>query len=1216
MVAMNDGNSQLRVVGIGASAGAMDPLKEFFHEIGSETGLTFVVVQHLDPTHISHMAEILARQTTMKVLEAAHRAPVKPNCVYTIPPNKYISIEDGVLRLSEPIKCNGLKLPIDFFFRSLAHDRGSGAIAMLFSGGGSDGTLGIREVRGAGGLVIVQDPETAQFDSMVESAIATGLVDFVLPVREIPGKLLEYVQHMSANNGATPQTVSDNIDSILELLVNETKSDFRCYKKTTVRRRIERRMGINHIREISDYYRFLHDNPAELTRLAKDMLIGVTSFFRDPEAFAALHEKVIAPLVQESNNTHPVRAWIAGCASGEEAYSVAILLMEEMAKARKILGLQIFASDIDREALKIARNGIYPQSIAGDVSEERLARFFIKQDGSYQIDQRIRGCVTFAEHNVFGDPPFLRMDLITCRNLMIYIEPEMQRKIINLFGFALKRGRYLFLGKADTSIHKSDLFEPVSESWRIFQRQEAAAVPMHNFPTRRANHSIKIEEQHPIKLADLNQQVLLEHFNASMVLIDKNGEILHFFGATQKYLAHSHGDASLNLFSMIDKQHAVALRVGVERAAREDQLVTSQVRELNRDDPAVLVNVTIKPVKDPISRKRLIAVIFQAAEPQPKAEPAARQETKPQGADGATQLEADNKRLRQDLQTAIESFQVTQEEFTAANEEATAINEELHSTNEELETSKEELQSVNEELVTVNSHLNEKVEDLRKANDDLANFLNSSEVATLFLDRAFCIRRFTASATRLMNLLSLDVGRPIHHIVNQLIDVNLTAVADAVLKNLASYEKEVAVASGSWYMMRCVPYRTLSNVIDGVVFTFTDVTHLKQSEEAMRGARDYADNIIQTIPISLLVLDPKLTVICANRAFYRTFHVSHQDAEHRLIYELGNGQWNIPKLREVLDDVVSRDAHIDDYEVEHEFPTIGHKIMSLNARKFSGNQADEVDSILLAIEDITARRQAEAERQWLEGELRQAQKMESLGTLAAGIAHDFNNILNIIQGYASVLKDSKTDDELIRESVSAILDSTARGATIVQQLLTLARKTAPKFESLSVDSLIDELVHLFSKSFPQTIEIKLELSRQMPPICADRSQIFQALLNLCLNARDAMPSGGMLTLKTAVVNRNAVPTSEDFTAEQYVRIDITDTGEGIEEYVLSRIFEPFFTTKGTGRGTGLGLAVVYGILKHHKGFIHVASKPGIGASFQVYLPVTGRADEGVDPNAQ
>jgi two-component system, chemotaxis family, CheB/CheR fusion protein len=1208
---MNDSRRNPRVVGIGASAGAMDPLKEFFTRTGAETGLAFVVVQHLDPNHVSYMSEVLARQTGMKVIEATDRAWVQANCVYTIPPNKFISLDEGVLRLSEPIKHDGLRLPIDFFFRSLAHDRGADAIAVLLSGGGSDGTLGIREIRGAGGLVIVQNPESAQFDSMIESAIATGLVDFVLPVQEIPAKLLQYVRHVSATDGATPQTISAGIDAILELLVNETKSDFRCYKKTTVRRRIERRMGVNRLGDIPDYYTFLKENPAELAKLAKDMLIGVTSFFRDPEAFAELREKVIKPLVLESTRATPLRAWIPGCATGEEAYSIAILVMEEMAAARKNLSLQMFASDIDSDALKSAREGIYPQSIAGDVSEERLSRFFIKKDTIYQIEPRIRECVTFAEHNVIQDPPFLRMDLISCRNLMIYIEPEVQQKILNLFGFALKPDRYLFLGKADTSIDQSDLFEPVSRSWRIFQRRPSVAVPFRSFPIRTANRVIKPEE-HPIKLADLNQQVLLDHFNASMVLVRQNGEILHFYGATEKYLSHPHGDATLNLFSMIEKHHAVALRLAVDRAEREDVPVTLRLHGINRNDPAEIVKLTVKPVKDPISRQRLIAVIFQPAEPQPRSEPVVRQESKPHDGDIAAQLEAENNRLKQDLQTAMETFQVTHEEFTAANEEVLAINEELQATNEELETSKEELQSVNEELVTVNNQLNEKVEDLSKANDDLANFLNSSDVATLFLDRAFCIRRFTASATRLMNLLSLDVGRPIKDIANQLVEVNLTSVADAVLKNLATYEQELAVANGSWYMMRCVPYRTLNDVIDGVVFTFSDVTRLKQSEEAMRRALEYTDSIIQTVPVSLLVLDAKLTVMCVNQAFYRTFQVAREETEHRLIYELGSGQWNIPKLREVFDDIAKRDSHIDNFEVEHDFPGIGRKIMSLNARKLFSNQHDGGNSILLAIEDITARRQAEAERLWLEGELRQAQKMESLGTLAAGIAHDFNNILNIVQGYAFVLRDSKVSDELVTESVSAILDSTTRGATIVQQLLTLARKREPKFELVNVDDLVEELAQLFGKSSPQTIEIRVDLSRQSPPFLADRNQIFQALLNLCLNARDAMPAGGTLTLKTSLVNRNAVrnavPNSEEVTAEQYARIEVSDTGEGIDEKILSRIFEPFFTTKGAGRGTGLGLAVVYGILKHHKGLIQVTSKPGAGTSFQIYLPVTGRTD--------
>ncbi|MEX0803378.1 MAG: ATP-binding protein [Candidatus Binatia bacterium] len=380
------------------------------------------------------------------------------------------------------------------------------------------------------------------------------------------------------------------------------------------------------------------------------------------------------------------------------------------------------------------------------------------------------------------------------------------------------------------------------------------------------------------------------------------------------------------------------------------------------------------------------------------------------------------------------------------------------------------------------------------------------------------------------------------------------------------------------------------------------MSRLKQSEDEMLNAGDYADSIIQTIPISLVVLGPDLKVICANRAFYQTFNVSPEETQHQLIYDLGNGQWNIPKLRELLEDILRRDSHVENFEVEHDFPVIGRKIMSLNARKMSGDDAADVRSILLVVDDITQRRQAEAERTWLEGELRQAQKMESVGTLAAGIAHDFNNNLNIIQGYAFVLKELGADNEIIAESVVAILDATKRGATIVQQLLTLARKTEPKLESFNIDSLIGELAQLLRQPFPKTIDVNVELSRDIPPVLADRNQIFQALLNLCVNARDAMPDGGRLTLKTAVVDRNALPNSEDLTAEKYVRIDVRDTGVGIDESIASRIFEPFFTTKGTGRGIGLGLAVVYGIVRHHKGYVQVTSRPMEGASFQVYLP--------------
>ncbi|HZA54299.1 MAG TPA: CheR family methyltransferase [Candidatus Udaeobacter sp.] len=907
---MDSQDSAVQVVGIGASAGAMDPLREFFSELPADGGLAFVVVQHLDPTHVSYMASLLAKHTTMKVAEAQDQTNVQANCVYTIPPNKFLFIRDGMLHLTEPVKRDGLRMPIDFFFRSLAEDQHDKAVAVLLSGSGSDGTLAIREVRGAGGVVFVQDPKTAQFDAMIENAIATGLVDYVLPVRQIPGPLLQYVQQsrIEPTGSSETRTLEDGIKSILNLLVSETKSDFRCYKKSTIQRRIERRMGLAQIREIADYARFLSQNPDELGKLSKDMLIGVTSFFRDIEPFEELRDRVIESLVKEQNNENPLRVWVPGCATGEEAYSIVMLLMEEMNRAGKNLSLQVFASDIDREALKYARDAIYSQSITADLSEERLARFFTKKDGTYQIAKHVREVVTFAEHNVITDPPFLKMDLISCRNLLIYIEPEIQKRVLNLFAFALKPLGYLFLGKSDTTVDRSDLYEPISRNLRIFRRRHSVSRPVGNLPLRFAPpiRSDRLEGQPPIKLSDLNQQVLLAHFNAAIVLVNEDGKIMHFYGPTNKYLTHPSGDANLSLFDMIENRYSLMLRLALERAAQENNSVKLSALDLNRGNSAESVDVTITPAVEPRSGKRMLAVIFEPGRTPLKNPFVSAQETAEPDVDITAHLEAENKRLKAELQAAIESFETSHEEFTAANEEVLAINEELQSANEELETSKEELQSVNEELTTVNAQLNEKVEELNKINDDLANFLNSSEVGTLFLDREFCIRRFTPSATALLNLIPLDIGRPVGDISTKVVDADLVSIAGNVLKSLALFEKEVQTSDGVWYMLRCLPYRTLSDVIDGVVFTFTDVSRLKHSEEAIMEARDYAENIIDTMRESLIVLDPELKVVSANRAFYETFQTSPGTTRHQFIYELGNRQWNIPKLREWLEKITRR----------------------------------------------------------------------------------------------------------------------------------------------------------------------------------------------------------------------------------------------------------------------------------------------------------------------
>ena len=1349
----------MRIVGIGASAGGIESLKDFFEEMPADTGLAFVVIQHLDPNQPSHMAGLLSKFTEMKVAVAEDRLAVHANRVYTIPPNKFLLIKQGKLHLTETVNRDGLRMPIDFFFRSLAEAERENAIAVLFSGSGSDGTLGIREIHGAAGFVIVQDPKTAQFDSMIEHALATGMVDYALPVRQIPGAILQFVRHDRGMDRPPNEATQDGIGSILTLLASQSKNDFRCYKPMTIQRRIERRMGLNQINEVADYYRFLSEHPGELAKLSKDMLIGVTSFFRDPDAFEELRDKVIAPLVQEKNNADPLRAWVTGCATGEEAYSIVMLLMEEMARARKSFRLQVFASDIDPEALKAAREGIYSESIGADLSEERLARFFIKQNGTYQVDKQVREAVTFAAHNVLMDPSFLNMELISCRNLLIYIEPEMQKKILSLFAFGLKPGGYLFLGKSENPLEESNLFEPLAKSSRIFRRNSSVAAHVANLPLRIGAPAVppdSPERQHPIKLSDLNQQVLLKHFNASIVLVDEHGEIRHFYGPTHKYLSHPFGNASLSLFDMAENRHSPQLRLLVARAARQNDTVRLEGLEFSRDDAAESVDVTVAPVVERASRARLFAVIFEdKGTPALKGRASPRRGREVRNETVIARLEAENKSLREQIQATSDGFQTTHEELTAANEEVMAINEELQSTNEELVTSKEELQSLNEELITTNNQLNDKVEEIGKTNDDLANFLNSSEVGTIFLDRKFCIRRFTPSATELMNLLPLDVGRPVSHISNKFIDTDLIAIANGVLKTLIPVEKEVLTSDGLWHMLRCLPYRTAKDMIDGVVFTFTDVTRLKRSEAAMTEAKDYAESILDTTRAPLLVLDPELKCVSANPAFYETFQVSPEETEGRLIYELGNHQWDIPKLRELLEQILPQNSLIKDFEVEHNFPSIGPRNMFLNARRIYSRGGKDVQLILLAITDVTERRLAEGtratlaavvdssedaiigkdldgivtswnagaqrlfgyraeemigqsitriippdrrqeetnilqrvrrgepvthfdtvrigrdnrpidvsltispiknakgnvigaskiarditqrrriedqrdefshelekkvaertaeleqthralledleERKKLEDQLRQAQKMESMGTLATGIAHDLNNILNIIQGYTSVLSHGVDSDQL-GESVSVITETTKRASDLVQQLLTLARKTETKLEVINANTLIQGLSTLIKETFPKNIETTLELARGLPTILADQNQITQVLLNLCVNARDAMPDGGRLTIKTAIASGENLQDG-DAKAEQYVCVEIIDTGGGIEESIQNRIFEPFFTTKEIGQGTGLGLAVVYGIVKGHKGFIRLRSNPLQGTTFAVYFPV-------------
>ena len=1200
--------SSFPIVGIGTSAGGLEVLKELFTAMPADSGMAFVVIQHLDPSHVSHMSELLAKFTDMRVVQAEDQMALDTNSVYTIPPNKFLRLAEGTLRLTEPVKRDGVRMPIDFFFRSLAEDQREKAICVLLSGSGSDGTLGIREIRGAGGMIMAQDPETAQFDSMSRSAIATGLVDYVLPVAEIPGALIKYVQqsYVRAGNKTETEERTNGFNAIITLLAEKAQSDFGPYKKATLLRRIERRMGLNHMDDVSDYLAFLRQDPDEGARLAKDMLIHVSSFFRDAEAFVELREKVLAPLIAEKNNNNPLRVWVPGCATGEEAYSITMLLLEELGAARKNCAIQLFASDMDPEAVRFAREGLYPESIATDVSQERLKRFFTKTDKRYQVTKQLRESVIFSVQNLITEPPFSRLDLVSCRNVLIYLEPDIQRRIITLFSFALRPGGYLFLGKSDGVVGQNELFATLSPTWRIYGSQgpQRAVENFLLWPEKKAPGGGLIEKSHPpLNLTDLNLQVLAKHFDAAIVLTDERGNILYFCGPTRKYLDHPTGQASVNLLSMIETEFSARLRLMLRSVAQKNEPATLERVPFRGEDRVSLAKVTIMPAPARKSSERLFAVIFEEVRgSQGTLASPVSADAGPKDDSMIAQLEGELKALKDEFRSSIDEYESSAEELKASNEEVMSINEELQSTNEELETSKEEIQAVNEELNTVNNELNLRMAELKETNDDLANLLNASDIAMIFLNSAFCIKRFTPSAQELLNLIPADLGRPISHLSHRFISLDLVADAEKVVQNLSVIEKEVQTAAGQWYEMQCLPYRTLENKIDGVVFTFTDVTRLKHSEQAMMEARDYAENIINTTRESLLVLDPQLKVVSANRAFHETFQVSPEETENRLIYELKNRQWDIPRLRELLEKILRHDTDFENFEVEHEFPAVGLKVMSLNVRRIYDRERTSLRLILLAIRDLPESERAAEARKRLEEQLRQAQKMESMGTLAAGLAHDFNNILNIIQGYAYVLRGHAAKNDEIADSLNVINDTTKRGAALVRQLLTLARKTEPKLELININTVIEELTKLIRETFPKTIQVTLELNRELPPVMADPNEISQALLNLCVNGRDAMPDGGKLLLRTKTLDQKSLREYGEGKAERYVCIEVSDTGIGMDESIQKRIFEPFFTTKES-LGTGLGLAVVYGIMKNHNGFIQVESTPMHGATFRLYFPV-------------
>ncbi len=843
------------IVGIGASAGGLEAMEQFLKPVPKECGMAFVIVQHLDPTHKGVLPELLQRCTKLAVQQVTDGMKVQPNCVYVIPPNKDMSLLHGVLYLFAPTTPRGLRLPIDFFLRSLAEDRCERSIGIILSGMGSDGVLGLRAIKEKAGMTLVQEPASAKFDGMPRSAIDAGLADMVAPAPELYPRLTAYLHHqplVRRSELTLKERDQSDLDKVVILLRAYNGHDFSQYKKSTLYRRIERRMGLHQLDKIADYVRYLQENPQERDLLFKELLIGVTSFFRDPPAWAQLQEQVIPALLANYPAGGQLRAWTAGCSTGEEAYSLAMAFKEALAKldSPPLFSLQIFATDLDRDAIAKARQGIYPENIVADVSPERLRRFFIKEEGGgYRIGKEIREIVTLAPQNVIMDPPFTKLDLVICRNLLIYLTAELQKKLLALFHYSLNPGGVLFLGSAETIGNSPDMFTPLDGKWRFYRREGSKSHPApadfpNMFTPPLLNLSVAQEVKSRLTLQMRIDQLLLQQYTPAAVLTNPQGDILYINGRTGKYLEPAAGQANWNLFSMAREglHHPLP---GLFQQALNPAADTAIVRRglrIKTNGDFQTVDVTVQALTDPAELRGMLLVIFNdMASPPSKRGKTAKT---PVANIELIQLEQEVQQVREALQATHEEMQTSQEELKSANEELQSTNEELQSTNEELTTSKEEMQSLNEELQTVNAELQSKVDDLSRANNDMKNLLNSTDIATLFLDDDLRVRRFTIEASKLIKLIPGDVGRPITDIASDLLYPALTADVAEVLRTLVFVEKPLATQDGRWFTVRVMPYRTLDNRIDGVVLTFINITAAKMLELELRQARDELNKLL------------------------------------------------------------------------------------------------------------------------------------------------------------------------------------------------------------------------------------------------------------------------------------------------------------------------------------------------------------------------------------
>ncbi|MBO2946200.1 PAS domain-containing protein [Paenibacillus sp. F411] len=1180
----NEEHAPAYVVGLGASAGGLEALEVFFDHMPPDTGMAFVVVQHLSPDYKSLMSEILRKYTAMNIREARHDMVVRPNYIYLTPPRKILTISGGRLKLAEPLPNTTLHMPIDMFFSSLAQECRNQAVAVVMSGTGTDGSRGIQDIKDTGGLVIAQDSHSAKYDGMPSSARLSGNADAVLAPKEMTERLLLHVHGEGYENVSTVRetiTTEQYIQLIFEKIRQDCGVDFTYYKRNSVLRRIERRMAIHNVPSMAMYMTFLDEHREELQSLRKDLLIGVTNFFRDSEAFNVLYERVIPELFERKSFVKEIRVWVAGCSTGEEAYSVAILMRKYAESLETPYSIKIFATDLDKESIEYASQGIYSESTISHLSREDQDRFFIKDDDMFQVSKEIRKMVVFAPQNIIKDPPFRNLDLITCRNMLIYLQPEMQQKVLSLFHFALNPDGFLFLGPSETIGRFTNQFEAFDRRWnifthkkssageepRMFQMEDRLAQPQ---PFRRmVSPVVPAKDSGPKRLDDLQTTLVEEHVAPGMV-VDQSNDVIHLNGPIHEYLMLAQGKPSWNLYKMIDPKVSAAVSSAVQKVREQRRGVTYRSLTIQTNLGERQIDLHIRPfsLKNKTYEKYVLILFMEPEQPGSESQVV----MQPFEVDSGVNLRI--MQLEQALLRAEESLQATVEELETSNEELQATNEELVAANEELQSANEELQSVNEELVTVNTEYQFKIQELTDVNNDMTNFLVSTRIGTIFLDKRMCVRRFTPAITKEIHLMEVDYGRPIEHISHHFKYDTLVQDAQEVLQSLVPFEKEIQSQSGTWYSMRILPYRKDDNFISGVVLTFVNITDLKTVNEELQKL-SYA---VEQSPSITAILDPAGRIEYVNPRYTEVtgFHLAdvkgksirecmqseagERPIEHVMKLAKEDGQW----MGELTGCKKNGELFWESVKM---IPVRDKQGRIIHYVKFS--------------EDITDRKHAEEM-------LRKNEMLSAVGQLAAGVAHEIRNPLTALKGFTKLMSGKGMGNDMY---IDIMLNELNRIEQIVSELLVLAKPQAIDFVEKDLTPILqDVLMLLESQANMNNVEMNALFTEGLR-VFGVENQLKQVFINILKNAIEAMPSGGRVDVL-----------AELHADQQQIIVQFIDNGTGIPASKLAKLGEPFYSTKN--KGTGLGLMVSYKIIQNHKGTIRFESEEGQGTTVTIAIPCT------------